>query len=86
MAINVLGEQFEKIVNVTLAYPDNQERPFYDMLTGRMKRIQVWIEEIPVTEMQRGDYMKDKPFKRGFQQWLIGVWQHKNLHIFLNNF
>lgn len=83
MAINVLGEQFEKIVNVTLAYPDNQERPFYDMLTGRMKRIQVWIEEIPVTEMQRGDYMKDKPFKRGFQQWLIGVWQRKD--VILNN-
>lgn len=78
MAINVLGEQFEKIVNVTLAYPDNQERPFHDMLSGRMKRIQVWIEEIPVTEVQRGDYMKDKPFKRGFQQWLSDVWQRKD--------
>ena len=78
MAINVLGEQFEKIVNVTLAYPDNEARPFHDMLTGRLTRIQVWIEEIPVTEVQRGDYMKDKPFKRGFQQWLSGVWEKKD--------
>ncbi len=78
MAINVLGEQFEKIVNVTLAYPDNEERPFHDMLTGRLTRIQVWIEEIPVTDVQRGDYMQDKPFKRGFQQWLSDVWQRKD--------
>ncbi len=48
------------------------------MLTGRLTRIQVWIEEIPVTEVQRGDYMKDKPFKRGFQQWLSGVWEKKD--------
>jgi len=78
MAINVLGDQFEKIVNVTMAYPDNEETPFLDMLSGRMKRIEVWIEEIPITEVQRGDYMKDKPFKRGFQQWLTGVWNRKD--------
>lgn len=78
MAINALGDQFEKIVNVTMAYPDNEEKPFIDMLSGRMKRIEVWIEEIPVTEVQRGDYMKDKPFKRGFQQWLSGVWAQKD--------
>ena len=78
MAINVLGDQFEKIVNVTMAYPDNEEKPFIDMLSGRMKRIEVWIEEIPITEIQRGDYMKDKPFKRGFQQWLTEVWNKKD--------
>ena len=78
MAMNVLGEQFEKIVNVTLAYPENTGRPFHDMLSGRLTRVQVWIEEIPVTAVQRGDYIKDKPFKRGFQQWLTGVWQRKD--------
>lgn len=78
MAIHVLGEQFEKIVNVTLSYPDNMERPFYDLLTGRMKRVQVWIEEIPITEVQRGDYIKDKPFKRNFQTWLTSVWAQKD--------
>ena len=54
------------------------EKPFLDMLSGRMKRIEVWIEEIPITEVQRGDYMKDKPFKRGFQQWLTDVWNQKD--------
>lgn len=78
MAIQVLGAQFETIVNVTLAYPDNTERPFYDLLTGRMRRVQVWIEEIPITEVQRGDYIKDKPFKRNFQNWLTSVWTEKD--------
>ncbi|NHV87655.1 acyltransferase, partial [Escherichia coli] len=30
MALNVLGSQFDKLLNVTLCYPDNHTRPFYD--------------------------------------------------------
>lgn len=33
MALNVLGSQFDKLLNVTLCYPDNHTRPFYDMLS-----------------------------------------------------
>ena len=66
MAMNVLGEQFEKIVGVTLAYPGKYRPPFHDMLSGRLTRVQVWIEEIPVTAVQRGDYIKDKPLNAVF--------------------
>ena len=38
MALNVLGSQFDKLLNVTLCYPDNHTRPFYDMLSGRLTR------------------------------------------------
>ena len=33
MALNVLGAQFDKLLNVTLCYPENNQRPFYDMLS-----------------------------------------------------
>ena len=49
----------------------------YQMVTDKDRRNAMY--EV----MQRGDYMKDKPFKRGFQQWLIGVWQRKD--VILNN-
>lgn len=73
-----MGEQFENIIDVTLAYPDNLEKPFRDMLMGKMKRIVVRIRVLPVDENVSGDYFNDKPYKRQFQQWLGNVWQDKD--------
>ncbi len=73
-----MGEQFENIIDVTLAYPDNVEKPFRDLLMGRMKRIVVRVRVLPVDENVSGDYFNDKPYKRQFQQWLGNVWQDKD--------
>lgn len=78
MALNVLGSQFDKQLNVTLCYPDNHTRPFYDMLSGRLTRIVVRINLVPIGEELHGDYVNDKNFKRGFQRWLNGLWEEKD--------
>ncbi|MEB5698955.1 acyltransferase [Klebsiella aerogenes] len=78
MALNVLGAQFDKLLNVTLCYPDNNARPFYDMLSGRLTRIVVRINLVPIGEELHGDYVNDKNFKRGFQRWLNGLWEEKD--------
>ncbi|ENZ8430938.1 acyltransferase [Klebsiella aerogenes] len=78
MALNVLGAQFDKLLNVTLCYPDNNTRPFYDMLSGRLTRIVVRISLVPIGEELHGDYVNDKNFKRGFQRWLNGLWEEKD--------
>ncbi|MFH2496206.1 acyltransferase [Klebsiella aerogenes] len=78
MALNVLGAQFDKLLNVTLCYPDNNARPFYDMLSGRLTRIVVRINLVPIGEELHGDYVNDKIFKRGFQRWLNGLWEEKD--------
>ncbi|MDW6091443.1 acyltransferase [Vibrio rhizosphaerae] len=74
-----MGEQFEKIIDVTLAYPDNQAMPFKDMLMGRMQRIVVRVRVLPVDEQVSGDYFNDKPYKRQFQKWLGDVWADKDV-------
>ena len=81
IALAGLGEQFEKIVNVTLDYPDNQQHPFRDLLCGRMQRIRVRIDEVPITAELRGDYINDKQFKRQFQLWLNELWQTKDAQL-----
>ncbi|GLQ71925.1 acyltransferase [Vibrio penaeicida] len=73
-----MGEQFDHIIDVTLAYPDNIDTPFKDMLMGKMKRIEVRIRLIPMTEEVKGDYFNDKPYKRQFQQWLGNIWRDKD--------
>jgi 1-acyl-sn-glycerol-3-phosphate acyltransferase len=73
-----MGDQFEHIIDVTLAYPNNREQPFKDLLTGRMQKVVVRVNVLPVDEKVRGDYFNDKPYKRQFQHWLGNVWQEKD--------
>nr|WP_318384540.1 acyltransferase [uncultured Enterobacter sp.] len=78
MTLNVLGKQFDKLLNVTLCYPENDHKPFQDMLSGKLTRIVVRINLIPVNDALHGDYINDKHFKRGFQQWLNAQWHEKD--------
>ncbi|WP_342322865.1 acyltransferase [Kosakonia sp. BYX6] len=81
MALNVLGKQFDKLLDVTLCYPENDRTPFFDMLSGKLTRIVVRIDLLPVNEELHGDYVSDKNFKRGFQQWLNKLWLGKDERI-----
>ena len=81
MALNVLGAQFDKLLNVTLCYPENNQRPFYDMLSGRLTRIVVRVNLVPVAEDLHGDYVNDKNFKRRFQRWLNELWEEKDCQL-----
>ncbi|NGF40779.1 acyltransferase, partial [Klebsiella pneumoniae] len=81
MALNVLGEQFDKLLNVTLCYPENDRTPFYDMLSGRLTRIVVRVDLMPVNTELHGDYVNDKNFKRRFQLWLNTLWKEKDEQI-----
>lgn len=78
MAMNVLGKQFDKMLNVTLCYPENDRLPFYDMLSGKMTKIVVRVSLVPITEELHGDYVNDKNFKRRFQLWLNRLWSEKD--------
>lgn len=78
MALSVLGSQFDKLLNVTVCYPENNQRPFYDMLSGRLTHIVVRIHLEPVAEELHGDYVNDKNFKRRFQRWLNTLWEEKD--------
>ncbi|WP_260261630.1 acyltransferase [Vibrio intestinalis] len=73
-----MGDQFDHIIDVTLAYPNNTHKPFKDLLMGRMTRIVVHADCLPMNEQVSGDYFNDKQYKRQFQLWLGEVWQRKD--------
>ena len=73
-----MGEQFNSIVDVTLAYPENRDKPFKDLLMGKMKKIVVQVNIIKITPEVQGDYFNDPIYKQKFQQWLSNIWQEKD--------
>lgn len=73
-----LGEQFDKVLNVTIVYPDNQGHIMMDVLKGKLKRVVIMVDSIDVDENIVGDYFDDTRFKQGFQQWLNSLWGQKD--------
>lgn len=73
-----MGEQFDSVVDITLAYPNNRETPFKDLLMGKMKKIIVHVDIIAITPEVQGDYFNDSVYKQKFQQWLSKIWQEKD--------
>jgi 1-acyl-sn-glycerol-3-phosphate acyltransferase len=51
------------------------------MLSGKLTRIVVRVDLVPIDEELHGDYVNDKNFKRRFQQWLNTLWKEKDEQI-----
>ena len=73
-----MGEQFDKILNITLCYPYNNGHIMKDLLAGRLKKIIIHVEQVEIDENMIGDYFNDDKFKQSFQKWINDVWTNKN--------
>ncbi|WP_220719735.1 acyltransferase [Agarivorans litoreus] len=81
--LSALGEQFDQIIDVTLAYPGTTETlpPFKALLSGKLDKVVVKVDTITINQELRGDYLQDKQFKRHFKLWLDGTWQNKDQYL-----
>lgn len=77
---STMGDYISSILDVTIVYPQGNAS-FWDFLCGRVTSIKVHIDEIPVTDEFKGDYVDDNVFKLKFQQWLNNLWLEKDIRI-----
>lgn len=81
LALNVLGEKFNSLLDVTIVYPDGVPS-FWDFLCGKVKRIIVRMEEKKIPpKLMRGDYEGDPSFREDIQQWVRDLWINKDRQI-----
>ncbi len=73
-----MGDQLTEILDLTITYPGCEDNSFWAFMCGRIRKISVRLEHIPISEAMIGDYANDEKFRAGFQQWLNSVWQHKD--------
>lgn len=76
--LDVMGEQFDKIIDVTLVYPSDVDNYFVNLLSGKIKKIHVQIEAVDIDENLLGDYFNDASYKQKFQHWLNQRWLLKD--------
>lgn len=78
LALNILGNEIDKLIDMTIVYPDGIPT-YQDFWTGRVKRIGVDLREIDIPDwVLQGNYEEDAAFKEKFQVWIGELWQQKD--------
>lgn len=78
--LSAMGNCLHKIINVTIVYPDGADT-FWGFISGRVHRIVVEVEVLPITSEIQGDYFNDPVFREQFCNWINTLWKNKDLKI-----
>jgi 1-acyl-sn-glycerol-3-phosphate acyltransferase len=78
LTLGAMGEKFDAVIDVTIAY--SPEIPsFWDFACGRVKRVAVHVEQLPVPKEFIGlDYAGDSQGRKRFGRWLNALWERKD--------
>ena len=80
IALGEIGRDIDYVFNTTLSYPHNAypNKPFIDLLKGRLTDICADIRLVKVSPELVGDYLNDKNFKHEFTMHMREVWKQKD--------
>lgn len=78
LSLDTMGDKFRSFLNVTIVYPDGAPG-FWDFLCGRVKRIVVRMQHLPIPKQFLGaDYENHEDSREAFQQWIYEIWLEKD--------
>jgi 1-acyl-sn-glycerol-3-phosphate acyltransferase len=78
VALATMGEQFEVMLDVTIAYPDGTPT-FWQLLTGRIAAVTVRVQQRPIPpDVLGGDPVLDKAYRRRLADWIEQQWSEKD--------
>jgi 1-acyl-sn-glycerol-3-phosphate acyltransferase len=81
LALNAMGDKFRAILDVTIVYADGAPT-FWHFLCGKVKRIVVRVQTVPVPkDLADGDYAGDPAVRDAFQKWVQQLWLAKDAQI-----
>ncbi|BDF96240.1 acetyltransferase [Pseudoalteromonas sp. KAN5] len=77
-ALEVLGEQFDAILNTTLMYQAKSNHICASFLRGRLSEVTINITLVPVSSELLGNYQQDSQFRARFQASINQLWLAKD--------
>lgn len=78
LALNILGDKIDALVDMTIVYPDGV--PGYgEFWLGDVSRIAVNLRKIEIPDwVKGGNYEDDAEYREHFQQWVDDIWTEKD--------
>jgi hypothetical protein len=78
VALATMGEDFDALLDVTIAYPRGTPT-FWDLMCGRMQEVVVRVQRRPIPRELAGGEMADDPsFRVAVQEWIGRMWEDKD--------
>lgn len=78
LALNILGNQVDALVDMTIVYP-NGAPGYGEFWLGEVPRIAVDLRKIEIpTWVHGGNYEDDAEFREKFQHWVDELWTEKD--------
>lgn len=79
--VSSLGDMLRDWLDVTIVYPDGTPT-FWDLISGRIRRIAVHVDQVPVDASWIGrDYDSDPTFRASLQGLVGELWARKDARI-----
>ncbi|RZI81925.1 MAG: acyltransferase [Rubrivivax sp.] len=77
MALAVMGEQFDAMIDVTIVYPQGVPT-FTDLICGRLSEVIVDVRQIQIPQDLKVDSGTDANYRSRLQSWVNGLWAEKD--------
>jgi hypothetical protein len=78
VALATMGEQFEALLDVTIAYPHGIPS-FWDLISGRLDAVVVRVQRRELdADLIGGDLMRDKRYRVRVGRWIEQQWTEKD--------
>lgn len=78
VALATMGEQFDALLDVTIAYPHGTPT-FWDLLCGRVDAVTVRVQQHAIdAQLLGGDPVADKAYRRRIGDWVDRQWADKD--------
>ena len=77
-----MGEELDRLLDVTVVYPAAPPPGFWDLLCGRVPKVIIDIQSRPIDPaLAQGDYENDPAFRQYVQGWVNQLWDDKDQRI-----
>ncbi|MBK9039850.1 MAG: acyltransferase [Bdellovibrionales bacterium] len=76
--LNVMGEQFDSLLDVTIFYPNGTPN-LWDLLSGKLQKIAVRVERWPIPpELTNSHHLKTEKNRKLMHEWIREIWANKD--------
>jgi len=78
LVLGSMGEAIQTVVDVTIAYPGGPPT-LWGFLCGRSREVKVRVRSLLLDAQLRGDFSRDKAYRRRLVTWVGEVWGEKDV-------
>jgi len=74
-----MADVLSGVLDVTIVYADCMQPTLWDYACGRVRRVVVSMDPLPVPkELLQGRYEDESAVRQGFQHWMNQIWRRKD--------